>query len=503
LTFPWSRSIITPDSYRARFLSGSIPIGLDSYRGQGALPYVRILARTKATLRLEGNIVNDILTYIDDHMEGTIERLQVFCRQPSIAAQGEGMKEMAELVLRTLEQVGAQAELVPTDGFPVVLGRLAGSGAKTLMFYNHYDVQPPDPLELWDSPPFSAEIREGHLYARGVADNKGNLVARLAAVEAWLAVRGELPLNILFVAEGEEEIGSLNLGRFAQENQSKLQADGCIWETGYKDTKERLEIMLGAKGILAVDLRVKSLGRDLHSANAAIAESAVWRLTWALNSLKGQDERIRIPGFYDDVRPPGKRDRAMLAAWDLDEAGQLSEFGAERFVLDLTGEALKEKLLFQPTCNICGFHAGYGGPGIKTVLPAEATAKVDFRLVPDQDPYDILAKLRAHLDSQGFDDVEIVVEGPEFPARTDPDDPLVGAVVRAARRTYQGEPVVKPIMSGTGPMYELCQRWGMPAVGAGIGWSGSRSHSPNENVRLDDLRQGIQHIARIMDEFKV
>jgi acetylornithine deacetylase/succinyl-diaminopimelate desuccinylase-like protein len=135
-------------------------------------------------------------------------------------------------------------------------------------------------------------------------------------------------------------------------------------------------------------------------------------------------------------------------------------------------------------------------------LPAEATAKLDFRLVPDQDPDDILRKLRAHLDAEGFGDIEIVVEGPEFPARTDPDDPLVGAVVRAARRTYHGEPVVTPIMSGTGPMYELCQRWGMPAVGAGIGWSGSRSHSPNENVRLDDLRQGIQHIAMIMDEFR-
>lgn len=445
--------------------------------------------------------MDDILAYVEQNIEETISRLQAFCQQPSIAAQDEGMTEMAELVRHTLEAAGAQAELVSTAGYPVVLGRFAGAGLKTLMMYNHYDVQPPDPLELWQSPPFSAEIRDGHLYARGVADNKGNLVARLAAVEAWLAVRGELPLNVLFVAEGEEEIGSPNLGRFAEENRDKLQADGCIWEAGYKDTQNRLEIMLGAKGILAVDLRVQSLGRDLHSANAAIAESAVWRLVWALNSLKGSDERIRIPGFYDDVRPPDLRDRAMLAAWDYDEAGELSEFGADRFVLELTGEALKEKLLFQPTCNICGFHAGYGGPGIKTVLPAEARAKLDFRLVPDQDPYDILEKLRAHLDATGFPDVEILVEAPEHPARTDPDDPLVGAVVAAARRIYSAEPVIKPIMAGTGPMYELCQRWGLPAVGAGIGWPGSRSHSPNENVRLDDLVDGIKHIVLIIDEY--
>lgn len=445
--------------------------------------------------------MDDVLAYVDDQLEETISRLQAFCRQPSIAAQGAGMAEMAELVRGTFVQAGGMAELVPTPSYPVVIGRFEGAGSRTLMFYNHYDVQPPEPLDLWDSPPFAAEIRGGHLYARGVADNKGNLVARLAAVEAWLAIRGELPLNIVFVVEGEEEVGSPNLGRFAEENSEKLQADGCIWEAGYKDTRGRLEISLGAKGILAVDLKVRRLGRDLHSANAAIVESAPWRLIWALNSLKGPDERIRIPGFYADVRLPDERDRAMLAAWDYDEGDQLTEFGADGFLLGLTGEPLKEKFLFQPTCNVCGFHTGYGGPGIKTVLPAEATAKLDFRLVPDQDPDDILDKLRAHLDSEGFQDVEIEVEAPEPPARTDPDDPLVDAVVSAARRAYELEPVVKPTMAGTGPMYELCQRWGVPAVGAGIGWAGSRGHSPNENVRLEDLRQGIRHIALIMDEF--
>lgn len=445
--------------------------------------------------------MNDILARIDERMEETVALLQAFCRQPSIAAQGEGMAEMAELVRRTLAQMGADTELAPTAGYPVVLGRIAGRGAKTLMLYNHYDVQPTDPLELWESPPFAAEIRADHLYARGVADNKGNLVARMAAVEAWLSARNELPLNILFVVEGEEEIGSPNLGAFAEDHRNKLRADGCIWETGYKDTKGRLEIMLGAKGILAVDLQVRALGRDVHSANAAIAESATWRLIWALNSLKDAEERICIPGFYDDVQLPDARDRAMLADWDYDEAGELDEFGAEGFVLGLRGEAVKQRLLFEPTCNVCGFHAGYGGPGIKTVLPAEATAKLDFRLVPDQEPRDILEKLRAHLDAGGFEDVEITSESMEFPARTDPDDPLVHAVVAAARRIYEEEPIVKPLMAGTGPMYELCQRWGLPAVGAGIGYAGSRSHSPNENIRLEDLRQGIKHIAVLLEAY--
>jgi acetylornithine deacetylase/succinyl-diaminopimelate desuccinylase-like protein len=451
--------------------------------------------------------MDDILATIDAYLEGTIARLQAFCRQPSIAAQGEGMDEMAALVRDTLAEAGAEAEMIPTGGYPVVVARFRGApgpqkaAGKALMFYNHYDVQPPEPLDQWDSPPFAAEIRDGHLYARGVADNKGNLVARLAAVEAWRAARGELPLDVLFVVEGEEEIGSPNLGPFAEANREKLQADGCIWESGYQDTLGRLEILLGVKGILAVDLSVRCVDGDLHSSRAAVVESAAWRLVWALESLKGRDERVRIVGFYDDVRSPDERDRAMLAAWDYDETGSLSEIGGSQFVLDLRGEGLKEKLLFQPTCNICGFHTGYGGPGVKTVLPAEARAKLDFRLVPDQDPYDILAKLRAHLDHAGFADVEIEAESPEFPARTDPDAPLVGAVVRAARRVYAVEPVVLPLMAATGPMYELCQRWGLPAAGAGIGWAGSRGHAPNENVRLEDLRQGIRHIACIMDEF--
>lgn len=445
--------------------------------------------------------MDDILQYIDQHLDETVARLQALCRQPSIAAQDTGMAEAAELVRRKLAEAGAEAELVPGGGFPFVVGRLAGTGGKTLMFYNHYDVQPPEPLELWESPPFSAVVRDGRIYARGVADNKGNLVARLAAVEAWRAVRGALPLNLLFVVEGEEEIGSPNLAPFAAEHRAMLQADGCIWESGYKDTQERLEILLGVKGILDVELRVQCVNRDLHSANAAIIESAAWRLVWALQSLKGPDERVRVPGFYDAVRTPDERDRAMLAAWEFDETGELAEFGAAHFLLGLTGDALKEKLLFQPTCNICGFHTGYGGPGGKTVLPAEAIAKLDIRLVPDQDPYDILYKLRCHLDAEGFTDVEMLAAGPEFPARTDPSDPLVGAVVRAARRAYAAEPVVLPLMAATGPMYELCQRWGLPGVGAGVGWAGSRTHSPNENVRIEDLREGIKHIALIIDEF--
>ncbi len=255
--------------------------------------------------------MDDVLAYIESHMEDTIARLQAFCRQPSIAAQGVGMAEMAELVrVHAGRRPAPRSSWCPGRLSRRQWGAFAGAGSKTLMFYNHYDVQPPEPLDLWDSPPFAAEIRDGHLYARGVADNKGNLVARLAAVEAWLAVRGELPLNVLFVVEGEEEIGSPNLGRFAEENIAT--SCGPMAASGSRATRTPrtgCEISLGVKGILAVDLRVADANRDLHSANAAIVESPAWRLIWALNSLKGPDERILHPRLLRR-RAPARRPRS-------------------------------------------------------------------------------------------------------------------------------------------------------------------------------------------------
>jgi len=450
----------------------------------------------------KGAIVDDVLAYIDAHLQETVTRLQAFCRQPSIAAQGTGMADMADMVRHTLAEAGAEAELVPTGGYPVVLGRFrrgsapAGAGQKTLMFYNHYDVQPPEPLDQWHSPPFAAEIRDGHLYARGVADNKGNLVARLAAVDAWQAVRGGLPLDILFVVEGEEEIGSPHLGFFAEQNRDRLQADGCIWESGYRDSLGRLEILLGVKGILAVDLSLRCVNRDLHSSIAAVIPSAAWRLIWALESLKGPDERVRIAGFYDNVHLPDERDRAMLAAWDYDQVGTLQEFGAEQFLLGLSGGALKEKYLFQPTCNVCGFHSGYGGPGVKTVLPAEARAKLDFRLVPDQDPDEIAELFATHLRSLAPPTVEVEVRtlGTARAAYEDPQAPAVQAAARAYELGF-GAPPVYTRGGGSLPIVaDFQDTLGATVVLMGLGLPDDQAHAPNEKFHLPNFYRGIESL---------
>ena len=445
--------------------------------------------------------MQDIFDHVDQHTDEYVERLRTLCRQPSIAAQNVGMAETADMVMALLGKVSADVRLLATGGFPVVYGGVPGRSARTLSLYDHYDVQPPDPLELWDSDPFAADVRDGRIWARGVADNKGNLVARICAVEAFQKVRGELPLSVKFIVEGEEEIGSPNLPAFAEANADLLAADGCIWEAGYKDTQGRPEIYLGVKGILYVELRASGANIDLHSSWATVVPNPVWRLIWALNSLKDPDERILIPGFYDPVREPTSEEIEALERMGFDEEGQRRQLGLDQFLGGRTGIPLLVKHIFQPTCNVCGISGGYAGPGSKTVLPNCAMLKIDFRLVPDQDPYQVYEQLRGHLDAQGFDDIEIEVLGPEFPARTPMDDPLVGVVVETARQVYGVEPVVYPLTAGTGPMYDLCQKFGIPAVSTGVGNAESNNHAPNENVVIEDYIQGIKHIATIIESY--
>ncbi|ADI14076.1 M20/M25/M40 family metallo-hydrolase [Truepera radiovictrix] len=439
---------------------------------------------------------------IDQNAQLYTTWLQELCRQPSVAAQNRGMAETAALVARLLEAVGARAERVPTAGFPVVYGELqqGAPGARTLAFYNHYDVQPEDPLEAWDSPPFAAEIRGGHLYARGAADNKGNLAARLAAVHAYRQV-GALPVNLKFIVEGEEEIGSPNIAAFAAAHPDKVRADGCVWEFGYKNPDGQLQVSLGVKGMCYVELRVRGANTDLHSANAAVVENPAWRLVWALATLKGTDERVLIEGFYDRVLPPSAEEVALLDEMAYNEAETLEQLGLGSFLGGRTGRDLKEALVFGPTCTICGLSAGYSGPGTKTVLPATASAKLDFRLVPDQDPHEVLAALRRHLDARGFGDIEVTPYSLEHPAKTDLGAPLIETVLAQARRVYGREATVNRLSPGTGPMYPLCQAQGVPAVSFGVGHAGSNNHAPNENIALQDFIDGIKMVAAVIHGF--
>lgn len=445
--------------------------------------------------------MEDVFRYIDEHKEEYIKWLQELCRQPSVAAQNRGMEETAKMVESYITRIGGEAKQIETSGYPIVFGNFNSQKSKTLSFYNHYDVQPEDPVELWDYPPFGAEIHDGKIYARGVADNKGNLVARLAAVDAYLKVKGELPINIKFIIEGEEEIGSVHLDEFIENHRDLIEADGNIWEFGYKDANGKPNVSTGVKGMCYVELVCRGANTDLHSSNAAVVENPAWRLTWALSTLKGPDEHVKIKGFYDKVAKPTEKELEILKRMDYEETATLERLELDSFLLDLSGLPLKEKLIFQPTCTICGLVSGYTGEGSKTVLPSEARAKIDFRLVPHQDPEEIRQLLRKHLDEHGFSDIEIISHSGAHAAKTDPSDPLVEAVMKTAKQVYGKEPNLIPMSPGTGPMYQLCQQLGIPSVSVGVGHPNSRNHAPNENIYIDDFVVGMKHIAAIIDEF--
>lgn len=435
--------------------------------------------------------------YTHTNRERFIRELQDFVHQPSVAAQNLGMTEMAEQVRARLERLGAQTHIIPVSiGNPVVYGEI-GTGSKTLLIYDHYDVQPSEPLELWETPPWEAAIRDGKIYGRGVSDNKGDLLARIQAVESWLATEGELPIKIRFVVEGEEEIGSPNLGLFVAENRALVEgAFGCLWEFGAKDIQERPTLTCGLKGILYLELHAHGANRDLHSSLAAIVQDPAWRLVWALNSLKDQSDHILIEEYYDHVRAPNPLELEAAKRIPFDEAAEKKNYGIEKFINDVHGVHALRKLMYEPTCTICGLHSGYTGEGSKTVLPNHAFAKVDFRLVPDLTPQLVQDLLRRHLDRQGFEDIEIkLTETGEEVARSPLDSPIVKAAAAAMRTTYGQDAVIYPTSAGSGPMYVMCQALGIPAVSAGCEYHDSRAHAPNENIRLADYFQHM-HFMR-------
>jgi len=446
---------------------------------------------------------NKIDAYLESHLDQSIAELSRLAAQPSVAAQNWGLVECAELVARMLEQRGFKAEINPTDGAPVVFAERKGKRDKTLLFYNHYDVQPAEPLELWESPPFEPALRDGKLYARGVSDDKAHITSRLFAIDALLGEAGELPCNVKFIIEGEEEVSSIHLNDYVKNNRDKLAADACIWEFGSVDHREVPMQYLGLRGICYVELSVETQSVDVHSGiGGSIFPNAAWRLVWALSSLKGPDERIRIPGHYDAVLPPSQRDRALMEALPEVAEEYKNRYGVKQFLRGLEGGVeLRLAEVFEPTCTICGLTSGYQGKGPKTVLPARASAKVDFRLVPDQTPEQVLKNLRRHLDAQGFSDVQIEYLGGESPARTDPDDPFIDIVVKAAEPVYGVPMQIVPMIGGSGPNHAFVHYLNVPIATAGVGYPGTRAHAPNENVRLDLYLKGAKHITRIFNAF--
>src|SRR5512141_270994 len=308
-------------------------------------------------------------SYLEKNLDRSIAELSKLVAQPSVGAQNLGMKECASLVSAMRKARGFDVRVMDTSGAPVVFGERKGKSDKTLLIYNHYDVQPPEPLELWETPPFEPSLRNGKLYGRGLSADKGHIVSRLHAIDSLLDADGDLPCNIKFIIEGEEETASVNLYRFVSENQELLKADACMWEFGGVDHTDTPVQYLGLRGICYVELSIDLLSTDVHAGlGGSIFPNAAWRLVWALNTLKGPDGKILIPGFYDNIKPPTARDRELMVALPDPAAYYKEMYGVPYFLKNLKGGVDREvEGVFQRTCTLCGLTSGDQDPGSKRV----------------------------------------------------------------------------------------------------------------------------------------
>jgi len=437
-------------------------------------------------------------------MEDLISDLQTLIKQPSVSAKNEGIEDCAKLVQKLLKKSGISSEILKLkkNVAPIVYGEVKSkqNPKKTLLFYNHYDVQPAEPFDLWEYPPFSG-IRKGNkIFGRGATDDKGELITRIKAVEASLKVTGDVPCNIKFVIEGEEETGSAHIEEYLKKYKKKFSSDGVIWEFGYVDAKNRPIIGLGMKGLLFVELSVKESIRDAHSSLAVLIKNPAWRLIEAISTLRDSKGKILIKDWYKEVTPFSKKDLELIKEEPFDENVFKKEFDIQSFVGNKKGMDAKKALVGDATCNIAGFLSGYTGNGAKTVLPGESLVKIDFRLIPKMNPKKQIMRLKNHLKSKGFGDVKIKVYHGEAAARTDSSDPFVSHVKNAADKSF-GKSILNVSNAGTGPMYPFANILKAPCISIGSTYMFSRIHSPNEFARIDLLKKTTKCMCLIMQNF--
>ena len=440
-----------------------------------------------------------VLDYIETHQQTFIDRLLRYVAQPSISAHGIGIGETADFLLGYLQELGLESQLIQTDGWPFVYGTHANHpDAPTVLFYGHYDVQPPDPLEAWVSPPFEPEIRDGRIWGRGVGDNKGQHFAQLLAIESWLAVAGDLPCNVIVLLEGEEEVGSPHISHCVKQHHELfasadlvITADGPIHESG------RSCIKFGPRGMVSFELRARHANRDFHSGNwGGVAPNPIWTLVHLLATMKNDQGEITIDGFYDDILPPTPAERQALDSLPIDLADVMGKTEMSRLDVPLD-RPFFDRLSAWPTFTINGFHSGYGGPGTKTVLPHEAFVKCDMRLIESQRVDDILNKVEAHV-KQHAPEVEFIRQGGMEPSKTPLESPYTEPLRQAFVAAQGEEPLLMPAMGGSLPDYVWTKILGVPAFLTPYANHDEANHAPNENMEVACFINGIKTGAAVL-----
>ena len=450
-----------------------------------------------------------IASRVDSEIEILTSQLQQLIRVPSVSAKKQlTVTKCAELVSKIMSDSGIKSELLKLDDHseqvpPIVYGEVkskSNPNGKTILFYNHYDVQPPEPIELWDDDPFSGKIEGNFIYGRGASDDKGELITRIKAVEYFLNETGDVPCNVKFLIEGEEEIGSSHLEQYLTKYREKFSCDATIWEFGYVDEHERPIISLGMKGLLYVELHAKCANADLHSSLAVIVENPAWRLVHALKTIRDENGKITINDWNNDVRDFLPEELECIRQEEFDISNFKKNYGLTHVFNEGDIEKIKEANVGGVTSNISGLFSGYIGEGSKTVLPSTAMAKLDFRLVPDMMPQKQFQLLREHLDNSGFKDIQVKFLSGEPACRIPINDNFVKLVEKCAKEEY-GQ-VVKSISSaGTGPMWYFNNILRCPCVSIGCTFKYSRIHSPNEFVRIDLLKKTTRCMGNIIEKF--
>jgi len=442
-----------------------------------------------------------VFAHIEANRGAFLDRLLAYLRHPSISAENIGIAEVGALLVEMLTQIGLETALVPTDGHPMVVARWQKApGKPTVLLYGHYDVQPPDPLDKWLSPPFEPTIRDGRIYARGAGDNKGQHFAQILAIESHLAVHGSLPCNVILLLEGEEEIGSPNIAGFVETNKAMLKADLAVTADGPRHASGAAAIKFGSRGVVSFELRCRHASRDVHSGNfGGVVPNPIWTLVHLLGTMKNAEGEITIAGLHDDIEAPTPEELTAIEALPLDIEAVKTSLGLAR--LDAPADrAFYERLCFRPTLTINGFHGGYGGPGSKTVLPNEALVKCDIRLVEAQNPEDILRKVAAHVAKHAPEVEFIAADAGMQPSKTSIASPFTAPLRRAFVAAQGAEPLLIPAGFGSLPGYVFTKILGIPAFVTPYANPDEANHAPNENLTLDCFYSGLRTGAALLHE---
>ena len=425
---------------------------------------------------------------------------------PSVFAQGTGLTETATYLKEVLQKAGAQVILDESYAAPFLLATFASprADAKTVIFYNHYDVQPADEDQPWTSPPFQLDIRDGYMYGRGVDDDKGHITARLTAIEKYRQAHGELPVNIIFIIEGAEESASVDLEKYLAKHRSALVgADLLVWEQGIFNQQQQMEISGGTKGILTFDAKVKSADVDIHSKFGGTINSSSWYLINALSSIRDGRGKILVDGIYDDVLEPTEREMDLVRQYALvDEQHLKKVYDLKLPFLTQDQDALLKNLFFEPSINIQGVQTGYQGQGVKTILPAEASAKLEVRLVPGMKPRKVFQQIQDQLIRNGFDQIQLTYTLGEEGYRSDMTAASILKVIDIAGQFSPEGVAVLPTTAGTGPMHQVFEALEVPIAAFGIGNPNSRDHGGDENVKIADYLTHIEMIEELIRSYE-